>query len=124
MKISKLFLACVLSGMVGSVFAAPVKLSCVYESYSLDGEPRGEREIVVEFDEKTGDFKYWDFAGTEMTGNNPTIRSSLIQWWSGNGSTKYIINRKTGEFTRNFSDKRYDKKEYGSCVLAGSNTKF
>lgn len=40
MKISKLFLACVLSGMVGSVFAAPVKLSCKRTSLIFFGKVR------------------------------------------------------------------------------------
>lgn len=43
MKISKLILACVLSGMVGSVFAAPIRVICKYEA--------GRTMTEVEFDD-------------------------------------------------------------------------
>ncbi len=125
MKISKFILACVLSGIVGNVFAAPTKLYCQYNGASsgfeiefddnnrsriyVDGETiprnemRGSLEIKYEVDEISSYNIMWSRVAIPSIGSD--FRSLTI----------YSINRNTGEIELDKTASTGDLKRIGKC---------
>lgn len=128
MKTSRLILVFVLSGLVGNVFAAPVKLYCQW-----NGGASGFEVIFDELDKLKMIVAGQKIPRVETQGSLIyrykvyTMSDYLIEWGSEtestrtsfNASTNITINRSTGKmvFYRESSESGSDKKE-GECMKA------
>lgn len=140
MKISKLILACVLSGMVGSVFAEPVRIMCKFDESSIEKKPE------VEFDDSypnqitvNGKTLPYTYTVRNRKGNAKLVEfnSSNIAWiveeiddtrfGKEETSWSYVINRKTGRITYVFETEdaytgKQDKDTHrGTCTKMANN---
>lgn len=128
MKISKLILACVLSGIVGNVFAEPVVIACKFDDVKKKPE--------IEFDDNisnqitvNGKSLPYNYSEDQAEGSIKLVEfnASTISWINeekANGlnfSLFYKINRKTGRITYEFkSDTRHNVYR-GTCMKMANN---
>lgn len=125
MKISKLILACVLSGIVGNVFAESIAISCKFDNPKIKMQPE------IEFDDKDsstvsidGESIYYDYY-TEMINTKAILKefnSLKISWcqYATDGAKSsfcYSVNRKTGTIIYEFKSSIVNMQETfrGKC---------
>lgn len=130
MKISKLILACVLSGIVGNVFAEPVRIICKFDEKHIES-------TEVEFDDNIPNqltvggrslpYSYVGYGDTKNNAELIELNTATISWskeHQANGvnfSFFYQINRKTGRITYEFkSDTRHNVYR-GTCMKMANN---
>ncbi|GEM_PF-6601485 len=109
MKISKLFLACLLSGMVGNVYAESIAVLCKAGGYAWEIEFNDENPTKIMVDGRYTPYNYRE-SGQNVEGELIKFNSSIIafkevrdipdstQGRSDTMTHSIEINRKTGRF--------------------------